>query len=146
MHFKRVEAAEAKELVDAGWLYLDVRSVPEFEQGHAPGAVNLPILHATPTGQQVNRDFLRVAEVALPKDRGIVVGCASGVRSQEATRLLLEAGWAEVVDLRGGIFGERDMFGRVSLAGWATSGLPVTVEASDDERYEAILAKADAGE
>src|SRR4051812_21955325 len=42
---KRVLPREAAALLADGWAYLDVRSIPEFEQGHPPGAVNVPLLH-----------------------------------------------------------------------------------------------------
>ena len=42
---KRVTPTEAAALVNEGWIYLDVRSIPEFELGHPAGAVNVPLLH-----------------------------------------------------------------------------------------------------
>src|SRR5262249_27311884 len=35
---KRISAKDAKELMDEGWTYVDVRSEPEFERGHPAGA------------------------------------------------------------------------------------------------------------
>ncbi len=39
MEIKRITPEEAKELLDSkkGYLYLDVRSVQEFDTGHVPG-------------------------------------------------------------------------------------------------------------
>ena len=38
---------------EPGSVYLDVRSVMEFDQGHPTGAWNIPILHATPSGNVI---------------------------------------------------------------------------------------------
>ena len=42
---KRVTPPEASTLLGEGWVYLDVRSIPEFDDGHPPGAANVPLLH-----------------------------------------------------------------------------------------------------
>ncbi len=42
---KRVTPPEAAALLAEGWIYLDVRSIPEFDLGHPTGAVNVPLLH-----------------------------------------------------------------------------------------------------
>jgi rhodanese-related sulfurtransferase len=39
---KSVSPEQAQSLLD------DVRSEPEFEQGHVPGAVNVPLMHMGP--------------------------------------------------------------------------------------------------
>ena len=41
MYVKRVSPEEAQALMqDQGWAYVDVRSVPEFEQGHPAAPVD----------------------------------------------------------------------------------------------------------
>jgi rhodanese-related sulfurtransferase len=46
MPVKRVTPEQALELMRAeGYSYLDVRSVPEFDEGHPEGAYNVPLLH-----------------------------------------------------------------------------------------------------
>lgn len=82
-----------------------------------------------------NADFQRVVEAALPKETRLVVGCRSGQRSLQAAALLEAAGYAQVVDMRGGFAGERDMFGRVSVAGWAEAGLPVATKPEPGNSY-----------
>jgi len=121
---KRVLPAEAHDLVKDGWTYLDVRSVPEFEQGHPEGAVNIPLLHAAAGRMAPNPDFERVVAASFPKDAKLVVGCKMGGRSAQAASILEAAGYTHVVDMRGGYSGETDMFGRVSVPGWAAAGLP----------------------
>ena len=121
---KRVSPQEAKELLDQGWTYLDVRTEPEFEQGHPQGAINIPLLHAGPGGMTPNPDFLAVVQKVLPKDARVVVGCQAGGRSQKAAQQLEGNGYTQLVDQRCGFGGARDATGRVE-PGWAAAGLPV---------------------
>lgn len=39
----RISPQEASQKLAEGWTYVDVRTVEEFEAGHPPGAVNVPI-------------------------------------------------------------------------------------------------------
>jgi rhodanese-related sulfurtransferase len=122
---KRVSPPEAAELLKQGWRYVDVRSIPEFDDGHPQGAANVPLLHMQGGRMAPNPDFQRVMEANYPKDSQLVIGCKAGSRSAQAAALLEAAGYTSVVDMRGGYGGERDAFGRVSVAGWAEAGLPV---------------------
>lgn len=70
---------------------LDVRAADEYKSGHIPGALNL---HAG----RVMRNLQRV-----PKDRPVVLHCASGDRSSTAISALLAAGYTNVMNLTGGI-------------------------------------------
>lgn len=142
---KRVLPEEAAQLVKDGWTYLDVRSIPEFEQGHPVGAANVPLLHFLGGRMSPNPDFQSVVEASFSKNTKLVVGCKSGGRSLQAAGLLAAAGYAELVDMRGGFAGERDGMGRVSCAGWADSGLPVATAAEPDKSYAALAAKAGKG-
>jgi len=128
---KRVSPAEAKGLVDEGWIYVDVRSEPEFAAGHPVGAHNVPLAHAGPRGMQPNPEFLAVMEGAYPKDARLVVGCQAGGRSLRAAEMLTAAGFTQIVDQRAGFGGARDAFGQVNEPGWAAAGLPVTTELGD---------------
>src|SRR6187397_2525860 len=115
MSVQRISAREAHALVsEQGYVYLDVRAVPEFDTGHPAGAYNVPLL--TPRaggGMDENPHFVDEVRAALPDPSKIVVGCASGVRSLRAAELLGEAGFRDVVEQRAGIDGVRDPFGRV---------------------------------
>jgi rhodanese-related sulfurtransferase len=122
---KRVSPPEAADLVKQGWRYVDVRSIPEFEQGHPKGASNVPLLHMQGGRMAPNPDFQRVMEANFPKDSQLVIGCKSGGRSAQAAALLEASGYTQIVDMRGGFGGERDSFGRVTTPGWAEAGLPV---------------------
>jgi rhodanese-related sulfurtransferase len=122
---KRVSPAEAKQLVDEGWTYLDVRSEPEFAAGHPAGAHNVPVMHAGPRGMTPNADFTAVMEALYPRDARLVVGCRSGQRSMRAAEMLVAAGYTSIVDQRAGFDGPRDAFGQMTEPGWAPAGLPV---------------------
>jgi rhodanese-related sulfurtransferase len=122
---KRVSPPEAAELCKQGWRYVDVRSIPEFEQGHPQGAANVPILHRQGGRMVPNPDFQRVMQANFPKDSQLVLGCGAGPRSAQAAALLEASGYTSVVDMRGGFNGERDSLGRVAVPGWAAAGLPV---------------------
>ena len=85
---------EARELLAAGdAIALDVRTPGEYEQlGHIPDAWLLPV------------DFVASAPAVLPDDgRPILVYCEHGVRSVAASRLLVEAGVPNVLNLAGGL-------------------------------------------
>lgn len=76
----KIQGPEARVMVEKGALLLDVRTPEEFAQRHLPNAVNIPV------------DALPTALDRLPKDRPIVVYCASGRRSARATSYLLSQG------------------------------------------------------
>lgn len=78
-----------KERIQAGAKIVDVRTPDEFRDGAYPGAVNIPV-------QSLGA---RLAEI--PKDKPIVVYCASGGRSATAARLLKQAGYADVINAGG---------------------------------------------
>jgi rhodanese-related sulfurtransferase len=138
---KRVLPKEAAALLAEGWVYLDVRSIPEFDEGHPAGASNIPLLHLQNGRMAPNPDFKRVVEASFPKDAKIVVGCKAGGRSLQAATLMESAGYTSVVDMRGGFHGERDGFGRASVAGWASEGLPCETSASPEKCYDALAKK-----
>lgn len=144
MTVKRVSPTDADALIrERGFVYLDVRSVPEFEAGHPPGAYNIPLLHATPSGMRPNGEFMAVVLAVFPKDTKLVIGCRSGHRSLRAAEALRSAGFEQVVEQRAGLDGARDAFGQVREPGWKGAGLPVATEPEPGRGYEALLAKRD---
>ena len=70
-------------------LLLDVRTELEFDSGHIPGSVNIPV------------DNLRSRLAELPRDRPIVAYCQVGQRGYLATRILMQSGF-KVSNLGGG--------------------------------------------
>jgi rhodanese-related sulfurtransferase len=115
----RISPQEASAKLAEGWTYVDVRTAQEFEAGHPPGAVNVPLMHAGGPGMTPNPDFLPVMSAAFAKDAKIVVGCKAGGRSLRAAQALLGAGFANVVDQRAGWDGVRNPFGQVTEPGWS---------------------------
>ena len=86
----RVSGSEARQLVAAGAVLVDVRSEGEFSGGHIEGAVNIPI-------QELSG---RIGELG-DKSGTVVVYCQSGGRSAMAKRLLETKGFTSVHDLGG---------------------------------------------
>lgn len=126
MAVRRVEPDEAAALMDEGWAYLDVRSVAEYLEAHAPGAFNIPLLDFEPgQGLVPNANFLGEVLANFELDRPLVVACKAGGRSARAAAILTESGFTNVVDMRGGFYGEVDQSGVVSCPGWSPRGLPV---------------------
>jgi rhodanese-related sulfurtransferase len=125
----RVSPAEAHRLMaEEGYLYLDVRSEPEFGAGHPAGALNVPLLHPGKWGMEPNAEFLAVVEAVLAKDAKIVVGCRTGHRSLNAAAKMIAAGFTAIVEQRAGTEGARDPFGQLVEPGWIDAGLPFTTE------------------
>jgi rhodanese-related sulfurtransferase len=119
----RISPEEAASLLEEGFVYVDVRSEPEFEKGHPPGALNVPFMHKGPGGLQPNPEFASVMQAAFARDARLIIGCQSGGRSQKAVRVLTDAGYTALRELRTGWEGARDAFGRPD-PGWIKKGLP----------------------
>lgn len=140
---KRVSPAEAKRLVDEeGYVYVDVRSVPEFETEHPTGAFNVPLMHAGPGGMTPNGDFVTVMNKAFPKDTKLVLGCKGGNRSLRAANVLVQQGYTNIIDQRAGFDAARDPFGQITEAGWKGAGLPVETGAGGEKSYESLRNKS----
>lgn len=90
---ERVTAGALAEQLAAGEqpLVVDVRTEREWNEKRIDGSLNVPL----------GRLSERVDE--LPRDRPMLVHCATGYRSAIAASLLLRAGFTEVADLVGGI-------------------------------------------
>ncbi|MFQ3620727.1 MAG: rhodanese-like domain-containing protein [Spirochaetales bacterium] len=79
-----------KEKIKAGALVVDVRTVEEFEDEAYPGAINIPV------GELMNR-----LDELGPKDRPIILYCATGSRSALAAKLLKAYGFRDVINAGG---------------------------------------------
>lgn len=79
-----------KDKIKAGAAIIDVRTPDEFADGHYEGARNIP----------VNVLGNRMDEVG-PKDRPVVLYCASGARSAMAAKMLKASGFADVTNAGG---------------------------------------------
>jgi rhodanese-related sulfurtransferase len=74
--YETLDPAAAKERLDQGdWTFLDIRSVEEFDAGHAAGAYNIPLLHQDPLqGMVPNPDFLQSIKKHFAPDANMVLG------------------------------------------------------------------------
>jgi len=144
MIVEHVMPTEAARLIESeGYVYIDVRSVPEFDHGHPAPAVNIPLLHADPqTGQMTpNPDFCRVVKANFPEDAKLVLGCRSGQRSNQAAQLLQSVGYQILVNMRCGFSGEIGPGGQTINPGWEEVGLPVKYDSDEQVTYESLMAK-----
>lgn len=89
---KRPNAEQTLSLVKAGAVLLDVRSLDEWSQGHAKGAIFL-------TWRSVDDQAARL----LPdKNTPVVTYCAIGVRAWYAASSLRKLGYTHVTAMTGG--------------------------------------------
>ena len=73
-------------------LILDVREQDEYDSGHIPGAVLLPVGSITEES---------AAEVIPEKDATVLVYCRSGNRSKTAAKALAELGYTGIYEFGG---------------------------------------------
>lgn len=145
MAIKEITPQQAHDVLsaDPSAVYVDVRTVREFEAGHPRGAVNIPVAFPDPArGMVMNADFVRVVESRFPKDKKIIVGCQAGPRSNAAAGLLQQAGYQDISNVIGGFGGMRDPLGNVIAPGWSSLGLPVSQDNGEGVSYESLSAKA----
>lgn len=121
---RRISPREAHALLGEGYTYLDVRSTPEFTNGHPAGAAHVPLMEAGAAGMQPNPAFLDQVAQRFAKDAKLVVGCEAGGRSARAAAALEAAGFTNLVDQRAGFGGARGPAG-ITEKGWRDEGLPV---------------------
>ena len=92
----RVAEVSARESMplskDPGVVFLDCREPNEFALGRIPGAIFIPrgVLE-----QNIER--------AVPRERRVIIYCASGNRSALAAETLQQMGYTNVASLAGGI-------------------------------------------
>lgn len=84
-----VHVAQLPAVENAGAVVLDVRTVAEFEHGHLPGAVSIPI------------DVLRSRLGELDRTKPVIAYCQVGQRGYLASRILKQAGY-DAANLSGG--------------------------------------------
>ena len=139
MDVKRITPEEAKSLLDSGdgYVYLDVRTVEEFNAGHVPGAKNIPFIDR----MGPNPHFVEIVEKNFSKDARLICGCQHARRSLMAAQVLKNAGFTNVVDMRGGFEGEMDHCGCLVMPGWALQGLPTSTESTPEDQYESLKSR-----
>jgi rhodanese-related sulfurtransferase len=99
----QVDAREAQELAGAVWV--DIRELDEWQEGHIPGAVHV-----------VRGHLESKIEAAVPnRETEVVLYCAAGNRSAFAAKTLEEMGYTSVHSLSGG------------FTDWKRNGLEITM-------------------
>lgn len=89
--YSDVSAAEAFNLIETGDIFiLDVRTQPEYDNGHLENSYLIPVSELE----------YRLDEV--PSDTAILVYCRSGRRSVTASNILLDAGYCDVYNMEAG--------------------------------------------
>jgi len=86
-----ITVAQAAVKREAGAFILDVRTPEEWEDFHVPGSTLISL------------DELENRSSEVPRDLEVVVVCRSGNRSQVGRDILLEAGFAQVTSMAGGL-------------------------------------------
>ena len=123
---------------DPDYVYVDVRSVQEFEQGHVPGSYNIPLLFMTGAGMQPNPEFLAAVQRRFEKTQKLVLGCKAGGRSERACVLLANQGFTTLVNMAGGFHGATDMSGSVLEPGWAACGFETAKAAQPGHSWKEL--------
>ena len=91
--YEQITQEAAKEMMDTEEvIILDVREQDEYDSGHIPGAVLLPV-------GTIDEDT--AAEVIPEKDSTVLVYCRSGNRSKTASSTLVELGYTNVYEFGG---------------------------------------------
>lgn len=91
--YRQISQEQAKEMMDTqDVLILDVREQDEYDEGHIPGAVLLPV--GTITAD--------TAQAAIPtQEDTVLVYCRSGNRSKKAAAALAELGYTNLYEFGG---------------------------------------------
>ena len=91
---KILDREEYKNAISKGKVQLvDVRTRAEFMSGHIKGANNIDFFQGSAFESACSK---------MKKEKPVYLYCQSGNRSQKAARRLVEMGFTEVYDLRGG--------------------------------------------
>ncbi len=70
---------------------IDVREKDEYQSGHFPGSINVPL-------SGISGQFSKI-----PKDKDVAVICRSGNRSMQAVRILKQNGYTRIWNVARGI-------------------------------------------
>ncbi|CRK81520.1 Rhodanese domain-containing protein [Neobacillus massiliamazoniensis] len=80
------------ELKDKNKQFIDVRTPGEFKGNHIRGFKNIPL-------HQLDQK----ADKELSKEKEVIVICQSGMRSQQASKMLKKWGYTKVTNVKGGM-------------------------------------------
>jgi rhodanese-related sulfurtransferase len=105
--YKNLTAQEAKTMIDKGGIVVvDVRTPQEYSAGHLQGAILA----------NVNDPNFEANIGKISKDKKVLVYCAAGGRSANASGKMSSMGWKNVWNMTGG------------YTSWSSAGLPTTTK------------------
>ena len=91
--YQQITQKEAKDMMDTQEvIVLDVREQDEFDAGHIPGAVLLPVGTITTD---------TASSVIPEEDSMVLVYCRSGNRSKTASKALVDLGYTNIYEFGG---------------------------------------------
>lgn len=93
MAITEIPVNELTTLVENGSLVIDVREPDEYESGHIPGAILVPL------------STVLTNKSEFESDETVYVVCRSGGRSMQACEMLHDVGISNVVNVAGGTMG-----------------------------------------
>jgi rhodanese-related sulfurtransferase len=91
--------------IDKGedFFLLDVRTAREFESGHIPGSINIPL-------DKISSSLNKIPQ---QDEKTIIVYCERGPRARSAQKTLIKSGYSNVLHLKG------------DMSAWRSRKLPV---------------------
>jgi rhodanese-related sulfurtransferase len=105
---REIGALRATQLINRqNAVLLDLREIKDYDAGHVPNAVHIPLSQLASRG----------GELAKLTSRPLIAYCDRGIRSRNAGSALSKLGFAEVYTLHGGV------------RAWTDAGLPVAKSA-----------------
>lgn len=105
--YKNLTAQEAKTMIDKGGIVVvDVRTPQEYSAGHLQGAILA----------NVNDPNFEANIKKISKDKKVLVYCAAGGRSANASGKMSSWGWKNVWNMTGG------------YSSWSSAGMPTTTK------------------
>ncbi len=87
-----ITVQQAKDMIDRGEVFImDVRTQEEYDAGHIKGSTLIPV-------QELDKALNKI-----PRDKKILVYCRTGHRSVQASEILVNNGFTQVYNMKGGI-------------------------------------------
>jgi len=91
--YKQISQEEAMRIMEEeeGYLIVDVRTEEEFQEGHIPDAINIPVESITDERPSQLNDLKQV----------LLIYCRSGNRSKQAAEKLAAMGYVNILEFGG---------------------------------------------
>ena len=115
----------AEEVASGEVLVIDVREPDEWQQGHIPGAINIPHGSLESKADPASPTF----DPRIRSDKPLYINCATGRRSALVTAILNDMGYEKAINLEGG------------FEAWEAAGYPVERAGGSGEKEEPLSAK-----